>query len=479
MADQLRRDFVGPYTPNINALINDSVQFSNAYCNSPLCVPARATFFTSTHPGNSGCLINPWEESDHKHGYIKAGIPSLYTILEDEWDSWHSGKQHLFTEDHFHEKPESKTKWLPLDGGKERREYLEKNNIKSPGGSAYKAYLPEIMNQKTTKVKAYSIPTTGLYPNNVKDFYDGFITSDSLTAIRERDKSKPFMLNAMFLAPHPPLQIPNPYYDKYQEAPLSDNVGKWYSAQSPLQMYQLTGFIGSRYSREDWKEIWRVYAGLVNLLDDCVGQIIDELKKENMYDDSIIIFTSDHGEMLGSHGLWQKMCLYEESAAIPLSFKLPNNEFAGKKIDRFVSHIDVLPTILDLLKVEKNEHIQGQSLVPLFNDKTIEDKPVFIQHDGNGALGTHQRCIIKDGYKLIVDTHFDEKFFELYDLNNDPLETKNESMLKTDVTKELLNTLINHMKENQDLLTFEINDFEEFLINRTDLINKPQSEMLM
>lgn len=117
----------------------------------------------------------------------------------------------------------------------------------------------------------------------------------------------------MFLAPHPPLQIPEPWYGKISENQfeLPENVGVFYKKQSLLQMYNLTGIVGARYDRNHWKEAWRVYLGLVSMLDDCVGQIIDELKEQGIYDDSLIIFTSDHGEMLGSHGLFQNEAFYE------------------------------------------------------------------------------------------------------------------------------------------------------------------------
>ena len=90
-------------------------------------------------------------------------------------------------------------------------------------------------------------------------------------------------------------------------------------------MYNLTGVIGTRYDREHWRET-RVYLGLVSLLDAMVAGILDELKEQGLYDDALIIFTSDHGEMLGSHALFQKMCMYEESVRIPLSFKFPSHE---------------------------------------------------------------------------------------------------------------------------------------------------------
>lgn len=87
MADQLRYDLVGQHTPNINALMAESCSFSRAYCASPLCAPARGSFFTGLYPNRNGSLVNPWQPEDAHHGNIKAGTPNLYRMKEDRWDS--------------------------------------------------------------------------------------------------------------------------------------------------------------------------------------------------------------------------------------------------------------------------------------------------------------------------------------------------------------------------------------------------------
>ena len=88
----------------------------------------------------------------------------------------------------------------------------------------------------------------------------------------------------MFLAPHPPLQIPDPWFSRYrpEEVSLPENVGNWYPHQSPLQLYNVTGALGTHYTKAEWAESWRTYLGLVSLLDHCVGQLIDELKQQNI-----------------------------------------------------------------------------------------------------------------------------------------------------------------------------------------------------
>jgi arylsulfatase A-like enzyme len=468
MADQLRIDAIGRYTPNINKLMDESVAFERAYCASPLCVPARGAFFTGKYPNENGSLINPWDVVDEQHGYVRSGHPNLYQWLEQNWDSWHTGKQHLFTAPKLEKDLTSKTNWLPLE---ERFEaFLESNGRRKPGGAAFKGMVPEMARGTTTRAKSYSLPTIGCYEEGFEFFYDGFILNDSLEAIRNHDRSKPFLLNSMFLAPHPPLDIPEPWFSKVKETDIPENVGRWSPNQSPLQLYNLTGAIGVRYSREEWKQIWPKYLGLVSLLDDCVGRIIEELKAQDLYDHSLIVFTSDHGEMLGSHGLWQKMCMYEESVRTPLLMKFPESKgYAPSSIKTSVSSIDVFPTICDVIGVEPPAGLSGKSLIPLIegNESKIRED-IFIQYDGNGARGNFQRCVVHDSYKLIVDMFKDETFLELYDLESDPEEHNNLVFAQDDgrigqMVKDLLNRLRNHMASTGDLLSLREDLHESFL----------------
>ena len=464
MADQLRYDCVRrEFTPHINALIEDSCYFPHAYCASPLCVPARGAFFTGLYPNTNGSLINPWEKEEYAHGCVKAATPTLYSLLEDSgYDSWHTGKQHLFIEGQNNKDPGTRTHWLTLENGYHR--HLKNHGKRPPGGAAFRGLMPEMKFGHITRAKHYSIPTTGCYEEGFEYFFDGYILEKSLRAVRSRDRSKPFALNAMFLAPHPPLEIPQPWFSQISDIDLPENVGVWSEKQSPLQLYNLTGFLGSRYTREDWQEPWRVYAGLVALLDHCVGQIIDALKREGLYDDALILFTPDHGEMLGSHGLWQKMCMYEESVRTPTAFKLPGRTAKGKVVPDRVSHLNVLPTICDYLGLAAPQNLAGSSLRPFIQGRgPSSTRPVFIQFDGNGARGNFSRCVIEGNDKLIVDFFKDEVYFELYDIGSDPQEQHNRAFTETQRAHELLAWLQTHMTATGDLLTLKLGSYLRFL----------------
>jgi choline-sulfatase len=464
MADQLRFDVVGPGTPHIQSLMREGVNFSRAYCAAPLCAPSRASFFTGLSPNRTGSMINPWEEEDESYGYTKANTPNLYSLLENKWDSWHVGKQHFFTQDNI-DSPTSKTHWITQQ---DYQQWMKQQKKSKPGGREFKALVPEMVSGTRTHLRRYSIPVVSEYKEGNDYFLDHYIANESIRAIKQRDKSKPLLLNTMFLAPHPPFDIPEPYFSMVPltDVKMPENVGVWYPQQSPLQMYNISGFLGARYSREEWQNIWAKYLGLVKLLDDEIGRIIAALKEEGLYDQSLIIFTADHGEMLGSHSLWQKMCMYEESAKVPLIVKFPTDfPMVSKDIATPVSLTDVFPTLLEFTGLPTIVDLDGSSLLPMIQGKKAEDRPVFIQYDGNGSLGNFQRSVVQGNYKLIVDLFKDEVFLELYDVVNDRQETTNLAFQENHAatTCQLLETLRTYMQTKKDRLSLAPNAYERFI----------------
>lgn len=476
VADQLRYDMLGKgFTPNIDAIGAEGAAFHRAYCASPLCVPARGALFTGTYPNVNGSLINPWFPRDAMHGYVHAGMDNLYKMMErGGWECIHSGKQHFYTEGgNLEEDPDTRITWASTE--KSYKEFLKKQDVKMPGGGSYRSLVPEMTQGKSTRVCLYSNAETGCYEPGLDYYFDGYFTDMAISQLRRRNKEMPLFLSAMFLAPHPPLEIPEPFYSAFsqEEIELPGNVGTWYPYQSPLQMYNLTGMIGTKYTREQWKETWRVYKGLVKLLDDCVGRLIDELKAQGLYDDCLIIFTSDHGEMLGSHRLFQKMCMYEESVRTPVYIKFPKGIFQGISVEDAVSHVDIQPTLCEYLDIECGNQLDGRSLLPLLNG-SYAAKPVFIQFDGNGARGNFQRCILEGKYKLIADIFKDEVYYELYDVCKDPQETNNllfEAKIP-EIACGMLERLMVHMERTGDMIRLPSTDLHQFVSEYRDLASQ-------
>jgi len=172
--------------------------------------------------------------------------------------------------------------------------------------------------------------------------------------------------------------------------------------------------------------------------------------------------------MLGSHSLWQKMCMYEESVHVPMIIKFPKSYTSKiKECDTPVSLIDVWPTLIDFLEIREAAPTDGTSLMPAIRGENTSRQNIFIQYDGNGSYGSNQRCVISGNFKLFIDTFKEELFYELYDLAKDPMETDNlafhpESAPKV---KEMFQILKKHMNDTGDLLKFSDNSYEQFLKN--------------
>ena len=465
MADHLRYDVVEDYMPNVKQL--DGVCFDRCHTASPLCVPARGSFFTGLYPNGTGSIINPWDEKERVHGQVRQGIPNMFGLMENDWDIWHIGKRHFLTEDEVSDK----INFTHTDA--DYNKLLRENEKRPPGGPEYRQVVPEMIFGKVTRARSYSTAKTGCYPEGEEYYFDNYFTKGCIQAIENRDKNKPLFLNAMMLAPHPPFEVPEPWYSHIKNPPkLPKNVGKRYPGQSPLQLYNLPGIIGSRYSLEEWREPWRVYLGLVAMLDDCIGKIIAKLKQENMYDDTLIIITSDHGEMLGAHSMFQKMCLYEESLITPLVIKFPADYSpACKFVGDNVSAVDVMPTVLDYFGLDTPDGVSGCSLMPAVEGGGFKERDIFAQFDGNGSRGNFQRCIISGEHKLIMDIFKDEIFIELYNVKTDRLETENLALKEENayMVRELIGRLSAHMKRTGDLLSLPADVYETFMANATYL----------
>ncbi len=167
------------------------------------------------------------------------------------------------------------------------------------------------------------------------------------------------------------------------------------------------------------------YYGLIKEIDDWVGKILEKLDEHGLTDNTLVIFTSDHGEMLGAHGLREKNVFYEESAHIPLLIRFPGEIDSATTVDGYVSLVDLFATILDYLKIEEHPS-DGKSLRGLIeNTDTEQGKYVVTEWDYRGDISPNY-MIVKDGWKLIIPYTKNSKVINaMYNLNEDPFEMNN------------------------------------------------------
>ncbi|MCH8236212.1 MAG: sulfatase-like hydrolase/transferase, partial [Chloroflexi bacterium] len=183
--------------------------------------------------------------------------------------------------------------------------------------------------------------------------------------------------------------------------------------------------LGGPYTDDQVMRARAAYYGMIDQLDDRIGRLMDTLEAEGLAENTVIIHTSDHGEMLGEHGLWRKMCFYEQSARVPLQISWPGRLPEGQRIGGVTSNVDVTATILDLAGVSPAEwNLDGDSLLPLMHGEAAEWKDeAFVEHLAHGT--DRPRAMIRSGKYKLSYNHGSPPEYELYDLEADPGEFDN------------------------------------------------------
>ena len=190
-----------------------------------------------------------------------------------------------------------------------------------------------------------------------------------------------------------------------------------------MQLANTTGQLGSHVPIEHWAHVWAMYMGMTSMLDDCVGRIVTALKEAGLFEDTLLVFTSDHGEMLGSHRLFQKMCLYEESVRVPLLVKTPGQK-SPRRVTEMTDHLDLTAALLQQAGSDPITDSTGKSLLPLAHGQPNNRprKSVFSAYDGSSGCGFAHRMVRTSTHKFI---HNIGDKSELYDMIEDPHETRN------------------------------------------------------
>jgi arylsulfatase A-like enzyme len=214
---------------------------------------------------------------------------------------------------------------------------------------------------------------------------------------------------------------------------------EWQRAEAVLDRQRLPRQFFFGVTSEEYRSIKRRYLGLVTLVDQSIGAILGCLEQFGLSDNTIVVHTSDHGDSLGAHHLFGKETMFEEAARVPLLVRLPGHKRA-KIVPQPVSHIDFVPTLLDLLGQPKHSQCAGKSLLPLIHEEALSPESIFIEWAPNRtkikkgtslasrrmikrAVDECTRTVVSsDGWKLCLR---DKDMNELYNLNDDPLETSN------------------------------------------------------
>ena len=416
-------NFLGCYgdprakTPNIDRLASRGVTFQKAYCAYPLCGPSRNSLLTGLYPNSTGILRNaqifrqtiPAQQSMPQAfrlaGYFATRIGKLY---------------------HYN---------VPLSVGTNGHDDPGSWEMEiNPVGVDRLEEHPQIF----TLTPGQFGGTLSWYASPKSDEFhtDAIMARDAEWVLDRcaRDKDRPFFLAVGFFRPHTPYVAPKvPYFGYYPEAemPLVTGVAE---DQRDIPAPGLGSYKKEQDKLTDElrRKCVQAYYASISFMDAQVGRVVDALDRNGLADNTIIVFTSDHGYHMGEHGLWQKMSLFEESSRVPMLIVAPGAAKAGAVVESPVSHIDVFPTLAELCNVAAPDNIQGQSLVPMLKDPTQAGRGWAITQVSRGG---NNRNNAKNpgffGYSLRTArwryTEWDEgrQGRELYDHDHDPRELTN------------------------------------------------------
>jgi len=455
MADQLNADTVTKpgrkaITPNLDAFRCDATQFDQAYTVAPHCCPSRVAFFSSLYPSQSGVWNNVEVDNALSRG-LYDGVTLLPEKLQEAgYTTVFSGKWHVSAYEgptdrgfdyNLHEyisnygrfKPENRPRvndWEQV--------YTDRDTIKLDDSKEF----GEIVRKGYPKYHHFGIDND--------PFGDTKTVKEACSFLDGLPQDNPFFLYVGTTGPHDPYAPPQAFLDLYKDVAITLPDNFYDSMMDKPVLYRRTREQFTLTEAEHIEGIRR-YLAFASFEDALFGELINKLKEKGLYEDSIIIFLSDHGDYVAAHGLWAKgLPCFREAYQIPLLMKVPGVR-GGGKIDGLASITDVGPTILDLVGLEPFAQ-GGDSLLPLLQDKEVPWRTeLFSQTNGNEVYGI-QRAVWNRSWKYVLNT-FD--YDELYDLQKDPGELHNlaKQPEMQPIIKEMCKKLWAFAKEHDDNCT--------------------------
>lgn len=445
ITDQQRFDSLGCYgngfakTPVLDGLAREGALFETCYVQNPICSPSRATFATGLYPHAHGLWANGVT--------LPAGLTLLSRALADAgYDCGMAGKQHLAPcaggdeprlDDGYRVYQWSHDPIHPSQSNAYHR-WLEKNHPE--------IYQDKIANKANGSAEAGNV-AKGAMPLDcvpVEAHYSHWIAQETIDFIGDssRPDDKPFYFMANFFDPHHPFGAPEVFRSLFDADALPGPVGSREELESKPAVqreYNLKSYGGhapgfADYSEAELREARASYYAMVSLIDHEVGRILEALDAQGKGRDTLVIFTSDHGEMLGDHAIMLKgPMLYDPVVRVPLVMRWPGRIEEGIRIDQIVQNIDLTSTILEAGGVPDAMQVQGESLLGLATsgDAAWRDWAICEYRDsGHGANPPVHTTMLRHGnYKLVVwhgsPATERPRDGELYDLERDPDELVN------------------------------------------------------
>ena len=416
MADQMTPFLTGVYdhpvvkTPCLNALAEEGIRFDAAYTPCPLCAPARASLMTGKYISNN----KVWDNA----APLGSDQPTIAHYLSNAgYETITSGKLHYIGPDQLHGLHRRLTtdvypagfNMLPTAKRKRGERFIDQRE------HARGYCLPRVGVDKWTQFLAYDEETQ----------FRALEYLHSKRLGRYEGAVEPFFLCVSFHCPHDPFKVTQDLWDLYEGEQIEipeypANMEETYSAMDRwLNTYHGTDGIDIK-DPQSLTALRRAYYGLVTYIDRKVGELVETLERLDLRDNTIIIFTSDHGDMLAEKNMVQKRSFYEFSSRVPMILNFPDGWASGTKCPQPVSLIDLVPTMLQLAGVKNWLPMDGRSLLPCIEGKE-NNREVFSESHTNGV---YEPCFMirKEQYKYVYIRNEDD---QLFDLEKDPGEWNN------------------------------------------------------
>jgi arylsulfatase len=442
-------------TPNLNRLVDRGVAFTRAYTPCPVCIPARYAMHTGILPCVSDCVMNET---------MPEGNRSFMEILSEHGYQTHgAGKMHF----------EFEGKTPAYLWGFESRDVSEE----CVSADDYTAFLTDhgyehVRDPHGVRSEMYYIPQPSQVPERLHN--SSWVVDKSIDFLEHRDTARPFMLMTSFIKPHPPFESPTPWNKLYRspEMPIP---------KRPEETEQLLTYwnrVQNRYKYKDQgsddhlaRTITAAYYGAISFADYNIGRLLDYLELHDLFDDTLIVFSADHGELLGDYGSYGKRTLLDAAARIPLVMVHPDLP-GGTRCSTPVSLIDIMPTFLDVAGVARGDALGGESLVELCTGTKTRDA-VFSQYQRD-EYGLHM--MVTAGFKYVYSAP-DQKEW-LFDLTTDPEETHNRAQnpLYMHHTRNMRERLVRYLVDNGSTDMIEGNGFR--LHPRKEFTDEPDALLL-
>ena len=405
-------------TPHVERIAREGMRFTNAWSVAPICHPGRASLFTGLFPRGNGIITNAAVHTWYPFRQLD-GVKSFAEVLgEAGYRCGYSGQWHVQDIRGFHD-----NRAIPSH---KHAEWLKARGIKE-----------EVVPERRFK-------GCGRLSIGLEDTREAEFAREALKLIDEYARlDQPWLIECDFDGPHPPCHVPAPYDAIYE--PTAMRLPE--SLRDPLEDKPYVVRLSRKrqgtasWTDDEWRNALAHYYGNITMLDDLFGRMLERLDELDLARNTVVIFTSDHGGMLGAHGflVHGSPAMFDAGLRVPMLVRWPGNITPGGVCDEFVSHVDLLPTLAEMAGITQQRNNEplvagnqwhttfkthGKSLVPLLRGKQTAcwRDDVLASFDGDGYAFYTERAVWTRRGKLVYHA-FGEN--ELYDLQSDPHEMHN------------------------------------------------------